>query len=118
MIALSPTFGPWIKQRRKELGLTQEDLARRVRCSRMTILKIELGERRPSGQVAGLLAEALGVLPGERKAFTSFARSESPASNSSARGQVDGHAPWRALHPQSSLIHGNLPAPPTAFIGR
>ena len=51
-----PPFGAWLKARRKALDLRQEDLAFRVGCSFKTIEKIESGERRPSRQVAELLA--------------------------------------------------------------
>ena len=55
------SFNIWIKRRRRALDLTQEDLAERVGCSTVTIQKIELGERRPSKQVALRLAECLGI---------------------------------------------------------
>ncbi len=40
------TFGQWVKQRRKALGLTQVELARRLPCSEATINKIEADLRR------------------------------------------------------------------------
>lgn len=109
------SFGTWLKQRRKELGLSQDELARRVRCSRMTILKIEAGERRPSGQMAELLAESLGVAQDERKAFIEFARSGgvAPLPGGNRDHLAHPHSPWR-----TSLPPNNLPFPPTAFIGR
>ena len=58
-----PTFGGWLKTQRLALDLSQEALARRVGCSRDLIGKIEAGVRRPSRQVAELLAEALNVAP-------------------------------------------------------
>src|SRR5947209_7803066 len=36
------TFGDWLRQRRKALDLTQEQLADRVSCSTETIRKIEI----------------------------------------------------------------------------
>ena len=54
-------FSEWLKRRRQELGLTQEQLARRASCSVFAIRKIEMGERRPSRQLAGLLAQALEI---------------------------------------------------------
>src|SRR5512142_1867730 len=69
-------FGEWLKHRRQELDLTQEQLARRASCSVFAIRKIELGERRPSRQLAGLLAQSLEI-PGEAQAaFIKAARSE------------------------------------------
>src|SRR5436305_13890249 len=69
-------FSSWLKQRRKALDLTQQDLAKRVDCSLQTVVKIEAGERKPSKQVAERLAECLGVPSGERPAFVLFARAD------------------------------------------
>ena len=55
------SFGYWVMRRRKALNLTQSGLAQRVSCSPATIKKIERDERRPSLQVAELLAAALAV---------------------------------------------------------
>ena len=49
-------FGIWLRQRRKALDLTQEQLAATIDVSLPTIVKIEAGQRRPSRQVAELLA--------------------------------------------------------------
>jgi DNA-binding XRE family transcriptional regulator len=49
----------WIKQRRKTLDLTQEGLVQRAGCSVFALRKIEFGERRPSRQLAELMADAL-----------------------------------------------------------
>src|SRR5687768_3014663 len=73
-------FPIWLRQRRKALDLRQEDLAERIGCSESTIRKFELGVRRPSRQVAELLAESLGVPPDERAGFISFARGQGPVS--------------------------------------
>src|SRR5689334_15946382 len=70
------SFGYWVRRRRKALDLTQGDLARRVGCAVVTIQKIEADERRPSRQVAELLAEQLLIPTGERAAFLQSARSE------------------------------------------
>src|SRR5689334_6654127 len=73
------TFGQWLKQRRKALDLTQERLAECVGCSLPTIEKIESGERRPSRQIAELLAECLNIAPHDRDAVISFARGDQTA---------------------------------------
>ncbi len=106
MSAPSP-FGQWLKQRRQELDLTQDELALRVGCSLVLIQKIESGERRPSKQIAELLAEQLNVPPAERPAFVRFARVQSSRLLSQP-------APWRTAYRQFT----NLPAPPTPLIGR
>ena len=53
-------FGQWLKQKRKELGITHKELAYAARCSIATIEKLESGQRKPSKQVADLLAAFLG----------------------------------------------------------
>jgi predicted ATPase/class 3 adenylate cyclase/DNA-binding XRE family transcriptional regulator len=71
---LPSSFGYWVRRRRKALDLTQADLARRVGCAEVTIQKIEADERRPSSQIAQLLAEQLGIPPAERPTFLQCAR--------------------------------------------
>src|SRR5947207_11648717 len=70
------SFGYWVRRRRKALDLTQSELARRVGCAEVTIQKIEADERRPSSQIAELLAEHLGIPLGDRAAFLQHARGE------------------------------------------
>jgi predicted ATPase/transcriptional regulator with XRE-family HTH domain len=69
-------FGEWLKVRRKALDLTQAELAQKVDCSVSALRKIESGERRPSKQLAGLLAEALEIPSEERRIFIRVARGE------------------------------------------
>ncbi len=98
------SFGPWLRQRRKALDLTQEDLARYVGCAANTIYKIEADERHPSKQLAELLAEHLNIAPAERVAFVNFARTEA----------VESTASWGApFHPPTNLL-----PQPTLLIGR
>lgn len=91
------TFGLWLKQRRRALDLTQQDLARRVGCSLETVVKIESGERRPSKQVAERLAVALGVPVDEHSAFMQYARAEPVSDHPLLLTQADERAPWRTL---------------------
>lgn len=69
-------FGEWLKSRRKALDLTQEELAQRSGCSVFALRKIESGERRPSKQLAGLLAAALEISEEDRPTFIRVARGE------------------------------------------
>src|SRR5262245_33426802 len=69
------SFGRLVKERRKTLDMTQEELARWVGCAVVTIKKIEGDTLRPSKQIAELLAEALDIPADERPAFVRFARS-------------------------------------------
>jgi predicted ATPase/class 3 adenylate cyclase len=73
---LPSSFGYWVRRRRKALDLTQADLARRVGCAEVTIQKIEADERRPSSQIAELLAEHLHIPPADRATFLQRARGE------------------------------------------
>jgi predicted ATPase/transcriptional regulator with XRE-family HTH domain len=107
-------FGAWLKQRRSALGLAQKELAERAGCSAVMIEKIESGERRPSSQVAEMLAECLNVPVDERRAFAEFARSHLPAYQLALLAETGGRAPWRTLFRRST----NLPSPHNAFIGR
>jgi predicted ATPase/DNA-binding XRE family transcriptional regulator len=70
------SFGEWLKRRRRSLGLTQEDLARQVGCSTIALRKIEAEERRPSEQVAQLLAHCLRIEPERQGEFVRLARGE------------------------------------------
>ncbi len=98
------SFGQWLKQRRKVLDLTREDLAGRIGCAVVTLRKIEADERRPSKQIAELLAEFLNIPSHERAAFVRFARAEA----------VESDAPWGTpFHPPT-----NLPTQPTLLVGR
>ena len=109
------TFNVWLKQRRRSLDLTQEDLAERVGCSTVTIQKIELGERRPSKQVAQRLAECLGIPVEEQGDFVSFARGEpGDKLSSAAESEYQHPTPVQSDHPKSN----NLPAPLTSLLGR
>ena len=98
------TLSSWIKQRRRALDLTQQDLAQLVGCAVVTIQKIEEGRRRPSRQIAGLLAEHLAFLAPERDAFLRLAR--------------DAHTPTVPTLVEPALSPTNLPSPLTALIGR
>ncbi len=55
------SFGRWLSQRRRDLDWTQADLGRRVGCTAAMVRKIEADERKPSLQLAELLATTLGL---------------------------------------------------------
>ena len=117
------SFGLWLKQRRKKLGLSQKELARVAHCSVVNITKIEAGERKPSKQIAWLLAQYFDVAPDERAAFVEFARIDWSEVQASTHAVASGDAPWRYLHALRTLEHlqrrpNNLPAQMTSFVGR
>jgi predicted ATPase/transcriptional regulator with XRE-family HTH domain len=117
---VATTFGEWLRARRKEFGYTQEELADMVGCSPATIRKIESGDRRPSRQMAELLAEYLEVPQEERASFIRMARSEPGGPVTALRPGIfangNGHAPQAA--PQHDTPAGNLPIALTPLIGR
>jgi non-specific serine/threonine protein kinase len=109
------SFGYWLRLKRKALDLTREALADRVGCSVSTIRKVEDEERRPSAQIAELLAEIFKIPTPERTAFLRFARGDWR----SAPSLGDEEAPWRVSTPQNPQHpHSNLPATLTSLIGR
>ena len=68
------SFGSWLKARRRELDLTQIELARKVGCAEITIRKIEADSLRPSKQLATNLMETLNVPRDEQNALMQLAR--------------------------------------------
>ena len=114
--ALPGYFGEWLKFRRKELDLTQAELAKRAGCSVPALRKIESGERRASKQLAGLLARSLEIPPEDQTTFIKVARGELNVERllSSARIHDSGHGLNSNSHPNP----GNLPLMLTPFIGR
>jgi tetratricopeptide (TPR) repeat protein/transcriptional regulator with XRE-family HTH domain len=78
-----PTFGDWVRSRRKALGLTQQQLGELVSCSEHAIRKIEAAERRPSHGLAQRLALHLQLATADVTAFLGAARIQ-PAIASSA----------------------------------
>ena len=72
------SFGSFVRQRRREMDLTQEELARRVGCAAITLRKIEADDLRPSVQIAERLAMALAIPLDDRADFVRRARAVQP----------------------------------------
>lgn len=109
------TFGEWLRARRTERRLTRDEFAKRVGCSVSALRKIEDGERRPSTQIAKLMANCLNIPPEERSTFVRVARGEwsverlaSPSMPSTRPSVASASTPPR----------NNLPLLPTPLIGR
>ena len=110
---MNQSFGSWVRRRRKALDLTQQALAKQVGCSVSLILKIELDERRPSRQVAELLAEQLAIPEDQRGFFLKIARQEKGT-------QTLDLIQFPAM-PTTALVYNsfsNLPVPLTPVVGR
>ena len=86
-------FGRQMKQRRRDLDLTQEALAEQVGCSVDTIRKLEGGGLRPSRQLAALLAQHLAIPPDEQPAWIARARSGTEPSGRGNGGDETAVAP-------------------------
>jgi predicted ATPase/transcriptional regulator with XRE-family HTH domain len=108
------SFGNWVRKRRRALDLTQQELARRVGCSPSLVFKIEADERRPSRQIAGLLAEKLDIPANQHALFLKIARQEKSTLS------LDDIPPLSNLEPAPppKTNSDNLPVPPTPLVGR
>ncbi len=74
-----------IKKARKELGLTQQELARRCNCATNTIGRIERGQLQPGMALEQTIAEALGV------PVAMLEQDERPDKPGEARGEAAEH---------------------------
>jgi len=57
------SFGQVIRERRRKLDMTQEELARRIQASNPYIGLLESGKRHPSEKIVIKVAQALGLDP-------------------------------------------------------
>lgn len=96
------SFGETVQRRRNALGLTRAELAQRIGCSPVTIKKIERDERRPSLQIADLLADHLLIPAAERRRFVRIARGELGLSSLAVRMEQEMPLP----------AHLRAPSPP------
>lgn len=126
-----PFFGRWLRQRRRQLDLTQELLAERVGCSTDLISKIERGERRPSREIAMRIFDCLEVPPGERPGLLRQARALPEEAGLDAAMPAEPVAA-RVLAADARVAGSQLehtlggeqvrlalpPAPPTSLVGR
>lgn len=99
------SFGEWLRQHRRMLDLTQQELADRAGCARITLRRIEADALKPSKELALILLEKLGIPEMERPQWVQFARGLSGF-------------PEKSIYPSTSHPNTNLPTPLTSFIGR
>src|SRR5512135_1608227 len=107
------TFGEWLRQQRTHLKLTREQFAERVGCSVALLRKIEDGERRPSTQIAELIANSLNIPEADRATFVRVARGELNIERLPAVLKPSTTSTATALPTRN-----NLPVLPTPLIGR
>ncbi len=110
------SFGAWVTSRRKTLDLTREELARCVGCSVSALRKIEGDERRPSRQMAELLAGCRDSPPDQRPTFLEVARGQLRVER--LGGVVPPTATQRVPGDERPRPAHHLPTPPTLMIGR
>jgi len=108
------SFGLWLQKRRKALDLTREELAQRVGCSISALRKIESDERRPSKQLAELIASVLDIPAEERSIFIKIARGDL----SIERMKSSHPLPDLDLLQPSQTFSPHIPISPTPLIGR
>jgi predicted ATPase/Tfp pilus assembly protein PilF/transcriptional regulator with XRE-family HTH domain len=116
------SFGRWLKQRRRGLGLTQAQLGQQIGYAGETIRKVEADELRPSRPLAEKLAVALNIAVEEQAAFLRFARAASdsavvplPTQAATLTAQTPPQ-PHPVAH--VTLPGGSLPLPRDPLIGR
>ena len=63
--AKTRSFGRVIRERRRQLDLTQEEVAQRIKTTGPYITHLETGKRHPSRKVVVKLSDALGLDAGE-----------------------------------------------------
>ncbi len=108
------TFGEWLRGQRTARKQTREEFAKRIGCSAAMLRKIEDGERRPSAQIAELIANCLDIPAEERETFVKVARGELTTDHLARFGKpVSQNVPF-----QRSSLRSNLPILPTPLIGR
>ena len=117
------TFGAWLKERRRQLDLTQNELAEQASCSVDAVRKIEQGVRRPSKQLAELIAETLNIPQDQQQAFIALARTEPYTAKQETAFDTfnrlqGGHPLTPSPISQPNQIKHNLPSQATPFIGR
>ena len=108
------SFGHWLEKRRKALDLTREEFAQKVGCSASALRKIETNERRPSKQLAELIANTLDIPTEGRASFIRIARGEI------SMGRLKSTAPLPELNliQSAQTLSSSIPIPSTPLIGR
>ncbi len=111
------SFGYWVRRQRKALDLTQRELAERAACSLSAIKKIEQDTRRPSRQLAEILADYLAIPELERESFLNSARGLGPVDALPLASRPLASADDSDGQTNPAAV-GNLPAEVTPIFGR
>jgi predicted ATPase/transcriptional regulator with XRE-family HTH domain len=110
------SFNDWVQQRRRFLDMTRSDLSQAVGCSVSALRKIESGERRPSKQLAHLLATFLKVPSEYQSTFIRTARGDINIERLPMPGELsdNGSGP----EPENNLANFRVPHQHTPLVGR
>src|SRR5262245_24512778 len=115
-------FGAWLKQQRRALDLSREQLAGQIGCSISLLEKLETGERRPSRAMAERFALCLSIPPEQRDAFLTAGRAgRAPRDHRQAlvdTASITAEPPVEPTAGTTPPRTSHLPAPMTSFIGR
>jgi transcriptional regulator with XRE-family HTH domain len=84
------TFGQVIRERRRQLDLTQEEVARRIKTSTPYVGHLESAKRHPSDKIVTRLAEVLGL--DRRELF--FLANPRAQELLNPRPEADGRSAW------------------------
>jgi predicted ATPase/transcriptional regulator with XRE-family HTH domain len=112
------SFGEWLKQQRRRLDITQDQLASRCFCSVSTIRKIESDVLVPSHSLAEQLAVVLQIPVALQTEFQRFARNQTSQflAQMASASQIVSAATLEATSPPLPTYH--LPAPLNGLVGR
>ena len=110
------SFGEWLRRRRKTKGLTQRELAGRAHCSTVTIKKIESDQRRPSAELAELLARSLALPDQQVEIFIECARGQRPVDH--LERELSSATSHAQIALSRQIISSPLPEVSTPLLGR
>jgi transcriptional regulator with XRE-family HTH domain len=97
-------FGQVIRERRRQLDLTQEEVAHRIKTSTPYVGHLESGKRHPSDKIVTRLAEVLGL---DRRELFFLANPRAHALLN-PEGTNDGDSVWEEFRKNDQLrrVHG------------
>jgi predicted ATPase/DNA-binding XRE family transcriptional regulator len=104
-------FGEWVARHRKSLDLTQRDLAQQASCALATIKKIETGERKPSRELAAIMADALQIPAESQTDFVACARGLRPVD---VLHKIRSASP----KPERAIAASHIPSSAAPIVGR
>lgn len=93
------SFGQVIRDRRRQLDLTQEEVARRIKTSTPYVGHLESGKRHPSDKIVTRLAEVLGL--DRRELF--FLANPRAQELLNPQPEPEGHSAWEEFRKNEQL---------------